>query len=107
MSEIAVTGHDQGRVIEAQTGDLIVFRLEENLTTGYGWEAKSVEGSAVELIESNYVEATGKTIGRGGTRVLRFLARSPGSQEIHLQLRRPWEPPDKALDHMTFTIRVH
>lgn len=106
MSEIAVTRHDQGRIIEAQPGDLIVFRLEENLTTGYGWEAEPVEGSAVELIESTYVEATGKTIGRGGTRVLRFLAKSPGSQEVHLQLRRPWEPPDKALNHMTFAIQV-
>jgi predicted secreted protein len=106
MSEIIVTRNDQGRIIEAHRSDVIEFRLEENLTTGYGWEMKTVEGSVVELIESTYVEATGMDIGRGGTRILRFVARSPGSQEIHLQLRRPWDPRDKAMDHMDFTIRV-
>ena len=106
MSEIVVTRHDQGRIFEAHRGDVIVFRLEENLTTGYGWEVKTVEGSVVEFIESTYVEATGMAIGRGGMRVMRFVARSPGSQEIRLQLRRPWDPPDKALEHLEVTIRV-
>jgi len=106
MSEIVVTRQDRDRIIEARRSDVIVFRFEENMTTGYGWEVKTVEGSVVELIESIYVEATGMAIGRGGTRILRFEARSPGSSEIQLQLRRPWDPPDKALDHMDFTIRV-
>jgi predicted secreted protein len=106
MSEIVVTRQDQGRVIEANQNDVILFRLEENLTTGFGWVMEAVEGSAVDLIESTYVEAKGVAIGRGGTRVLRFAARSPGIQKIRLQLRRPWDPPDKALEHMEVTIRV-
>lgn len=106
MSEIVVTLHDQGRIIEAQPGNTIVFRLEENLTTGYGWEGGTGEGSVVELIESTYVEAKGIAMGRGGMRVVRFVARSPGSQEIHLILRRPWDPPDRALEHLDVTVRV-
>jgi predicted secreted protein len=76
------------------------------LTTGYGWEVETVEGTVIKFIESTYVEAKGMAIGRGGTRVLRFVARSPGSQEIRLQLRRPWDPPDKSLEHLKVTIRV-
>ncbi len=106
MSEIFVTRHDNGRIIEAHPGDVIMFRLEENLTTGYGWEVETVEGSMVELIESTYVEAPGKALGRGGTRVLRFVAKSPGSQEVRLRLRRPWDPPDGALEHLDMKIRV-
>ena len=106
MSEIVVTKQDQGRIIEAQQGDAIVFRLEENLTTGYGWEIETVEGSVVELIESTYIVAPGMAMGRGGMRVLRFVARSPGSQEIRLILRRPWDPPDRVLEHLKVTIRV-
>lgn len=105
MSEILVTQHDLGSIIEAHQGDVIVIRLEENLTTGYGWEVKT-GGSVVELIESTYIEATEKALGRGGTRVLRFAARSPGSQEILLKLRRPWDPPDRVLEHLDVTIRV-
>lgn len=106
MSEIVVTRHDQGSVFEAHRDDLIVFRLEENLTTGYGWEVETAEVSVVKLIESTYFEATGMAIGRGGMRVLRFVASSPGSQKIRLQLRRPWDPPDKALERLEVTIRV-
>jgi len=106
MSEISVTRHDDGRAFEASRKDVIVLRLEENLTTGYGWEADAGDGSVVELIESEYIEASGKEIGRGGMRVLRFVAKSPGSQDIRLKLRRPWDSPDKALQQMVVKIQV-
>jgi predicted secreted protein len=106
MSEIVITRHNQGNIFEAQLDDVIVFRLEENLTTGYGWEVESIDNSMVELIESTYTEAPGMLLGRGGMRVLRFVVRSPGSQDIRLRLRRPWDPPDKALEHLEVTIRV-
>jgi predicted secreted protein len=106
MSEISVTRQDQGSVFEARQDDVIVFRLEENLTTGYGWEVETVEGSLVEFIDSTYLEAMGTAMGRGGTRVLRFVARSPGSQDIRLRLRRTWDPPDRDLEHLKVTILV-
>jgi len=106
MSEIVVTKYDQGRIIEAQKGDMIVFHLEENLTTGYGWEIETVEDSVVELIESTYNRASEMAIGGGGMRVMRFVVRSPGSQNIRLRLRRQWEPPDRVLEYLKVTIRV-
>lgn len=106
MSEIAVTQQDQGSVIEAHPGDTIVFRLEENLTTGYGWEVEPAESSVIKLTESTYAEAPGMALGRGGTRFIRFAARSPGRQEIRLRLRRPWDPPDKAAGHLEVAIQV-
>ena len=106
MSEIIVTRHDQGGILETHLNDLIVFHLEENISTGYGWEVESIESSVVELIESTYAEASGIAMGGGGMRILRFVARSPGSQEIHLRLRRPWDPPDKDHEHLQVTIRV-
>ncbi len=105
MSKIVVEQDDLGNVIEADPGDVIVLHLEENLTTGYGWEVET-EGSVVELIESNHVENTEIAMGCAGMRILSFATRSPGSKEIHLRLRRPWDPPDKALKHLDVTIRV-
>jgi predicted secreted protein len=105
MSEIVITQDDQGRTIEAQQGDTIVFHLEENLATGYGWELDSVEGFAVELTDSTYNQSPGTLMGRGGMRVLRFIAKEPGSQEIHLRLHRSWDPPEKVLKE--FNVKIH
>ncbi|MDD1731932.1 MAG: hypothetical protein CG440_341 [Methanosaeta sp. NSM2] len=85
MSEIVVTGRDGGKTFEVMPNDVIVFRLKENLTTGYGWEVEAVKGSGIDLMESNYIEAAGMAVGRGGTRIMRFLARSLGDQEIRLK----------------------
>lgn len=106
MSEILITQQEQGSTFYARPDDVIVFHLEENITTGFGWEAEVGEGSVVELQESKYVEASGKEIGCGGMRVLCFVARSPGTQEIRLKLRRPWDPPDKSLQQIEVIIRV-
>ena len=106
MSEIVITQRDQGGLFDVHRGDVIVFRLEENLTTGYGWEMEAIDGSAVELLESAYDEAPGTALGRGGTRTVRLAARLPGNEEVRLKLRRPWEPPDRALARLGVTIRV-
>ena len=106
MSEIVITRNDQGSIVETNRDDVIIFRLEENISTGYGWEPEAVDSSVLELIESTYTEAPGMAMGRSGTRILHFVARSPGSQDIHLRLRRPWDPPGRALDHLEVTIHV-
>ena len=106
MPEIVITQHDQGRIIEAHQGDTIVFRLEENPTTGYEWEVETVRGLILEFIDSTYLESPGILMGRGGMRVLRYLAKSPGKQETHLRLRRSWDLPDKALNRLDVTIQV-
>ena len=107
MSEIVVSRSGQGGIIDARPGDVIVLRLEENLTTGYGWEIASGEGTVVALKDSTYSEAAGMAMGRGGMRLVRFVALAQGSQEVRLQLRRPWDPPDKAIEQFSITIRVH
>ncbi len=106
MSEIAVSRSDLGRTLDARPGDLVVIRIEENLTTGYGWEVEPFADTVLALAESSYVEATDRAMGRGGMRSVRFVARAPGSQQVRLQLRRPWDPPEKAIEQFSVTIRV-
>ena len=105
MTEILLSERDQGRVLEARCGDELVLRLEENLTTGYSWALESTDG-VVELLESTYTENLGKAMGRGGQRVIRLQVKSPGSQDIYLSLRRPWEPQGRALRLLRVTVRV-
>lgn len=106
MAEFVVTQSDRGRTVDIRLGDVIVIRMAENLTTGYGWEIESGEGTVLALKGANYVEAAGTSMGRGGMCVLRFVALTQGSQEVRLQLRRPWDPPDKAIEQFCITVRV-
>jgi len=104
MPEILITQNDQDRTIEANQGDLIVIRLAENLTTGYGWELEAIDSTVLEFLDSDYSEDRDELMGRGGTRTFRFQTKSPGTQHIQLGYRRPWE--DVAVEHFDVNIRV-
>lgn len=107
MPEIVVTRGSQGKTIDAHLGDVIVFQLEENLTTGYSWQVECGDGAVIALGESTYLESNGMAMGRGGMRLVHFIALSPGNQEVRLHLRRPWDSTDKSNEQFSVTIRVH
>ncbi len=106
MPEILVSSSDKGRMFEAKQGDVIVIRLDENITTGYSWESGVIDSPFVEASPSEYTSAAGTAMGRGGTRTFRFQAKSSGSGQIRLRLRRPWEPEDAAIDSFAVNIQV-
>ena len=106
MPDILITQDDQGLTFEADQGDLIVIRLGENLTTGYQWGLEESRSSVLELLDSDYSPEPGMLMGRGGMRTLRFRAKSSGSQQIQLRLRRPWDPETVAVEDFDVTIKV-
>lgn len=106
MSEIAIVQSDRGKTFELSQNDVISIRLDENPSTGYQWEVEAFEPQIVELQNSDYTRATGTGIGAGGIRTFTFQARSPGTVEIRLKLRRAWESEDAAIDRFQVTLRV-
>jgi len=106
VSEILITSHDQGSTFAVNQGDVIVIRLEENLTTGYQWEVGMIDSSMVELLETDYSPSHVAGLGGGGTRTFRFRAKSPGSQQIQLRLRRSWDPVDVAIERFEVNVQV-
>ena len=105
-SDILITPSDRGGTFEAQPGDEIVIRLQENITTGYQWEIAEIDPSVVELVDTEYLEApTPGAIGYGGTRTFRFRAAARGHARIQLRLRRSWEATDAAIER--FEVSVH
>lgn len=107
MSTIQIIPSDQGGTFTANLGDMIVIRLEENLTTGYQWEIALIDNQIVELVDSDYSPIPTAGVGSGGTRTTRFIAKSSGSGQIQLRLRRSWEPIDAAVAHFAINIQVH
>jgi inhibitor of cysteine peptidase len=93
-------------MVEAKQGDKIVLSLQENITTGYGWQIEEIDRSIVELESTEYVDAPQTGLGAGGTRTFRFRAHAVGSARIQLRLRRPWEDVDATVKHFDVTVRV-
>ncbi len=107
MSEILITLLDHGSTCVANQGDVILIRLEENITTGYQWNIGTIDSSMVELLDSDYTSNQGEgLLGSPGTRTFRFRAKSSGSVPIRLRLRRPWDPVDTAIEHFEVTVQV-
>jgi predicted secreted protein len=106
MPDILITQQDQGGTFEAYEGDEIVIRLEENLTTGYQWEMEAIDSPVLELLDSEYSSDPEILMGSGGTRTLRFRAKSSGSQQVRLSLRRSWDPEDVAVERFDVNIGV-
>lgn len=106
MAEILITLSEQGNTVEVQRGDVIVVRLEENLTTGYSWEIETINHSIIELVDSDYSQNPETRLGIGGVRTFRFRAQSSGRETIHLRLRRPWDSADSAAERFDVTVQV-
>ena len=107
MSEILVEQQDHGKTFEVSQGDLIVIRLDENLTTGFQWEIEVADSTVVELLDSNYsAKPEEHRLGKGGVRTIRFEVKSSGSERIILRLRRRWEPEDKAIESVEVNLKA-
>lgn len=93
----------EGQSVTLAVGQVLLLRLAENPTTGYQW---SVSSSGDLFLESNLFTPVGAGIGGGGTRELRWRARSAGSNQLTLAQRRAWEPIDKAIGRFAMTVIV-
>ena len=105
MPEITVTRNDRGKIVEASQGDMILIRLEETPTTGYRWALVEVDNRILDLHSSDYSIRPNVGIGGGGTRTFAFVAQSPGTTRIRLQLRQEWDPQNPE-DDFEVTVRV-
>ena len=106
MSEIVILDSDRGKTFELQVGDLIAIRLAENPTTGHRWEVSEVDNPRVEFQGSNYLVTPGSGIGGGGIRTFHFRAKSTGTGQIQLRLRRAWEPEVQAVEQFTVNLQI-
>jgi len=100
-----LTEADQGRELEAASGDVITVRLRENPTTGFRWAQVDQPGASL-VLQSDEFSVGGTAPGAGGERILRYRAVAPGRSEIDLALRRGWEPPDQAQRRVGFSVKV-
>jgi predicted secreted protein len=100
--DVIVTVDDT--VVQAATGDRIIFRLSEKAGTGYSWHVGPLPAMVTE--ESSDVAAGTPVIpGGDGTREITLRATGPGSGDVTALLQRPWETA--AVQQFSVHVDVH
>jgi len=97
---------DSGTTHEIKAGDLLYIELEGNPSTGFWWHFQELDEEFLELVK----EETEKiSEGRLGAPVLgrwRLRAKRCGETTIKMAYYRQWEGVGKAVDRVSFTIRI-
>jgi inhibitor of cysteine peptidase len=105
MSEL--TQADNGKLVEARPGDLIIIRLPENPTTGFRWTVDNVDPLCVEAQGSSFSPARAAAVGSGGERTFSFQVKGEGGTgNIGLKLKRQWEADASAVQRYSVTVKV-
>lgn len=102
-ARLDLTDRDNGKELLIDAGDLLVFRLPSNRSTGYSWSVatskRSLLGQEGKASYELPTSAKGR-FGAGGEEVWKFRALGAGSLTITFSYARPWEqavPPVRIL----------
>jgi len=96
-------------VNEAIVGDSICVVLEENPSTGYGWEYTEGPEGLLDFVETKSFEREGvdpKMVGAPITRVWKFSAVKEGEVTLTYVYRRSWETDVEPVETMEYLIRI-
>lgn len=90
-SEIAVTEANDNETIALRLGDALTVRLQESPTTGYRWTLTMSDNSPLETVSDTFTPGSGASVGGGGVRTFRLIAKKQGMTKVQLNLAREWE----------------
>jgi predicted secreted protein len=92
---------DDGKAFAVRTGELIEITLPANPSTGFRWHIESCP-QELKIVQDDFV-ACGPS---SGMRQLLIAAELPGSVELRIRLRRPWENPGASIKQLTVHIEI-
>lgn len=109
--QVRITAAQNGQTVDVAVNQRFAIELVGVPTAGYLWQPAQVPAFVTRA-----GEASGNTIreqsqpgyaGGNHWEVLMFAATAPGTGEIVIEQRRPWETNEPAADSFRVTIRAH
>jgi len=103
---LALDAASEGSTWSIGRDEHVTLRLPENPTTGFRWEVTLSGSGELAAAGDRFIAGTGDASpGAGGTRVLDYIGRRPGTVQITAVNRRSWDsgPPAQT---KAFTIDV-
>ena len=103
-----LTRNAEGKTLTAPNGSMMAMKLDSNPTTGYRWIVTYPEGAenAIKNVGSSFIMPRGddQRTGMPGVEILVFTAQEPGTYNLKLDYKRPWERI--GIDSFNFTVVV-
>lgn len=84
------TDSDNGKSLRIKKGDTIELRLEAQMSTGFGWEIRSINGLSQKGKIKIITETTDKTGGKDIQDII-FSADQKGEGNIEMIYVQPWQ----------------
>ena len=106
---VALDEKANGKTVAVAMGKTLVVRLAGNITTGYGWTVKKLDGDALKQdgkVKYEQKKTPRPMVGSGGTFVATFNTVKPGKATIAMAYARPWEKDTPPIKTFTVTVTV-
>jgi len=97
---------DSGTTHEIKTGDFLHIELEGNPSTGFWWHFQGLDEEFLELVKEETEKISERRLGAPVLGRWKLKAKERGETTIKMAYYRQWEGVDKAVDRVSFTIRI-
>lgn len=111
QQEVAIGEGANGGTIAVAKGSVVALKLPAVPGTGYVWTISRNDPAVLEPIGQSAFEPVGngegedkKRLGKPAHQVFRFTAKAPGTADLRLLYKRPWEA--KAEPQKRFRVRL-
>ncbi|MFA5780879.1 MAG: C1 family peptidase [Bacteroidales bacterium] len=116
---VDVTKSNNGQTINLSTDQVLEVKLPRISSAGYTWcesitsTDKTIQQSIAQIGNGDFIpdagsgtfiNKKGRMVGQSGTQILRYVGASQGTTVLTLELRRPWEKNNPAIDNYTITV---
>lgn len=105
MQVARLTASASKKTLVLEKGGLIALKLDANPSTGYSW-AMSCASPNVQKVGSSFTipRAEEERVGTPGVEIMFLNVQQPGTYNIKMEYKRPWEK--LSLDSFSFTVIV-
>lgn len=103
---VTVTKDQAGREITLKAGNILRIELPGQGGTGYLWFLEAKGAPPLKFLSETAQKVGEPRPGSPVMQVWLFKAEQPGTTEVKLSYYRPWEGAGKAVEQVTFNLRI-
>ena len=105
MQVARLTAASSKKTLVMEKGGLVALKLDANPSTGYGWQMSCASPNVRKAGSSFTIpRAEEERVGVPGVEIVFLAVSEPGTYDIKMEYKRPWEK--LYLDSFTFTVVV-
>ncbi len=106
MTTLKFDHKDNGSLVEARRGDVIIISLHETPSTGYRWKVENIDQEVLQFQKADFLLDPRAGIGGGGIRNFTFQAIQKGTTNLFLKLLRSWLGDVSIIKRYEISIKI-